>query len=112
MFLLILIILLIVNIIERIIRDTIRIVSSAREDYLMNDIQLSLFRMMEQMEVGHTLSARFKSIGRILESQFSDFIRQIIALPSATIATLIKIVGFIGLYTYFEPMLLVVVCIA
>lgn len=111
-FVLVLVILLIVSLIERIIEDIVRIVSQARQDHLSNDIQLALFRMMETMEVGHTFSARFKSIGRTLESQFGSFMQTIIAFPGASISSIITMVGLIGIYTYFEPVLLIVVSIA
>gem|GEM_PF-6143343 len=50
-FLIILFVILIVKILDNIINSIIRIFISSREDYFENDIQLELFKHMENMEV-------------------------------------------------------------
>jgi hypothetical protein len=67
---------------------------------------------MDKMEVGRTMSARFKNIGRILDREFSEFAQQILRLPSGLLQKSIEIVGLTAVFAYFDIRLLAVVLIS
>jgi len=84
-------IILIVNILEKVLTSITEILSKAKNDLLKNDIQLNMFRRMENMEIGRSMNSRYKHISSIVENEFEKLSDQIIKSPKAIIEFFIKI---------------------
>lgn len=110
-FILILSIILIVNILEKVLTSITEILSKAKNDLLKNDIQLNMFRRMENMEIGRSMNSRYKHISSIVENEFEKLSDQIIKSPKAIIEFFIKIFWISIIYTYFDIKLLFIVLI-
>lgn len=105
-------IILVVNIVENLVQSVIRIIKDSYQSYIANDIQLTLFRNMEKMEVGRTMNSRFRHIGRILDNEFEASSRQILELPGDILSRLVSLVGLVSVYAYFDIRLLGVVILS
>ncbi|MDD5770197.1 MAG: ATP-binding cassette domain-containing protein [Candidatus Gracilibacteria bacterium] len=111
-FILILLVILIVNIIDNLLSSITRIFSDSKKDLLENEIQLSLFKKMEEMEIGKTLSSRYKLISGIVEEKFRSLKDLFINLPKNSLEFIIKVLGITIVYAYFNITLLFVVVVS
>lgn len=103
---------LMVNVVEKLIQSIIRIIMDSYQNYITNDIQLTLFRNMEKMEVGRTMSSRFRYIASIIDNEFEASARQILEMPGDILKKLISLIGMVTIYAYFDIRLLGVVVIS
>lgn len=103
---------LIVNIIERLVQSIIRIIIDLYRSYITNDIQLTIFRNMEMMEVGRTMSSRFRYITNIIDNEFEALVRQILEIPGDILKNLISLIGMVAIYAFFDIRLLGVVILS
>lgn len=108
-FVVILGVILFVDIFQTLLSSLTNIFAQSKEDLLKNEIQLQLFEKMQHMEVGRTMSSRYKYISSIVESDFPSISRRIIDLPGGTLDFLIKFFWFTAMYIYFDTTLLLVV---
>ena len=108
-FIIILSVILIVNILEMILSSVTEIFSKAKNDLLRNDIQLNMFKRMENMEIGRSMNSRYKHITSIVENEFEKLTDQIVKSPKAIIEFFIKIFWISIIYAYFDIKLLFIV---
>ncbi len=111
-FILILGAILLVAIIEKIIVSFTNILVKSKKDLLGNEIKLKLFEKMEFMEVGRTMSSRYKYISSIVGSDFLKFSNRIINIPSNGLQFFIQIIWITAIYSYFNIILLFIVIIS
>lgn len=111
-FMIILWIILIVKIIERILSSINSIFSRSQKNLLENEIQLALFREMQNMEIGRSMSSRYKYISSIIESNFSNIATTITEIPQNTIQFCIQLIWMTAIYAYFDIRLLFIVVIS
>jgi ABC-type multidrug transport system fused ATPase/permease subunit len=111
-FILILGAILFVAIVEKIIVSFTNILVKSKKDLLENEIKLKLFEKMEFMEVGRTMSSRYKYISSLVGSEFWKFSNRIINIPSNGLQFFIQIIWITAIYSYFNIILLFIVIIS
>lgn len=111
-FLVILWVILLVNIIETVLSSLTQIFSKSKQDLLRNEIQFELYSKMKDMEIGRSMSMRYKYISQVIESYFPNISQKIINIPQVVIQFVIQLVWMVAIYAYFDIRLLFVVVIS
>jgi len=108
-FIIILWIMLIVSIIERILNSITWIFTKAKNDLLKNELQLNMFKKMENMEMGRSMNSRYKHISSIVDDEFRSLTDQIMNIPWSLIEFFVKLFWITLIYAYFDIKLLFIV---
>ena len=111
-FIIILLTILIIELINEIFTAIMNILITQRKDLLENEIRLNIFKKMENMEVWVSLSARYKFISDIVESNFWELSNNIINFPKNIFNFIISFLGLWIVYAYLNYKLFFIVIIS
>jgi hypothetical protein len=79
-------------VIETILSSLTQIFSSSKQDLLRNEIQFELYSKMKDMEIGKSMSMRYKYISQVIDNYFPNIAQKIINIPQSVIQFVIQLV--------------------